>query len=133
MASMASPQLSMCKPADACGVGGEPLQCGMTEFSMFGMSRRQLLAGGVGLAGLATLPARAWAAQRCDADTDWIPGHEFLQDLPRQMRALGVPGVGIAVVEAGALAWSRSFGVTHDERGTPVEDTTLWEAATLGC
>ncbi len=98
---------------------------------MFGMSRRQLLAGGVGLAGLATLPARAWAAQRCDADTDWIPGHEFLQDLPRQMRALGVPGVGIAVVEAGALAWSRSFGVTHAERGTPVEDTTLWEAASL--
>ena len=115
--------------AGACDIGGEPLQCGMTEFSMFGMSRRQMLAGGFGLAALAALPSRARAAPRCDAD--WIPGDAFLQDLPRQMRALGVPGVGIAVVEAGTLAWSRGFGVTHVERGTPVADTTLWEAASL--
>ena len=96
---------------------------------MPGISRRHLLAGGVGLAALAALPVRA--AARCDPDADWIPDEALLRDLPRQMQALGVPGVGIAVVEAGALAWSRGFGVADAERGTPVADTTLWEAASL--
>ena len=112
-------------------MSGEPLQCGMTSDSMSGISRRRLLAGGVGVATLAALPMRARAVPRCDPDADWIPGDAFLQDLPRQMQALGVPGAGIAVVEAGTLAWSRGFGVTHAERGTPVEDSTLWEAASL--
>ena len=98
---------------------------------MPGISRRHLLAGGVGLAALAALPLRARAAPRCDPDAGWIPGDAFLQDLPRQMEALGVPGIGIAVVEAGALAWSRGFGVADAERGTPISDTTLWEAASL--
>ncbi|MEG3048882.1 MAG: serine hydrolase domain-containing protein, partial [Thermomonas sp.] len=35
------------------------------------------------------------------------------------------------VVEAGRLAWSRGFGVAHAERGRPVDDATLWEAASL--
>ena len=37
----------------------------------------------------------------------------------------------IAVVEDGRLAWSRGFGVANAERGTPVGDKTLWEAASL--
>ena len=98
---------------------------------MPGISRRHLLAGGVGLAALAALPLRARSAPRCDPDASWIPGDAFLQDLPRQMQALGVPGIGIAVVEAGALAWSRGFGLADAERGTPVSDSTLWEAASL--
>ena len=118
-----------CIQADGCGQGGEPLQCGMTSNSMPGISRRHVLAGGLGLAALTALPARA--APRCDPDADWIPSDAFLKDLPRQMQALGVPGVGIAVVEGGTLAWSRGFGVTHVERGTLVEEATLWEAASL--
>ena len=117
--------------AGACGIGDEPLQCGMTDPNVPAISRRNLLAGGIGLASLAALPAGVQAAQTWDDTADWIPGDALLQDLPRQMRALGVPGVGIAVVEAGRLAWSRGFGVTHVERGTPVEDNTLWEAASL--
>ena len=117
--------------AGACGIGDEPLQCGMTDPNVPAISRRNLLAGGIGLASLAALPAGVQAAQPWDDTADWIPGDALLQDLPRQMRALGVPGVGIAVVEAGRLAWSRGFGVTHVERGTPVEDNTLWEAASL--
>ena len=103
----------------------------MTESVASAISRRNLLTGGIGLASLAVLPAHVQAAPRCDPDANWIPGDAFLQDLPRQMRALGVPGVGIAVVEGGRLTWSRGFGVTHAERGTPVEDATLWEAASL--
>ena len=103
----------------------------MTSQSILGISRRRLLAGGVGVAALAALPMRARAAPRCDRDADWIPSDAFLEDLPRQMQALGVPGLGIAVVEAGELAWSRGFGVADAARGTPVEDATLWEAASL--
>ncbi|WP_223158146.1 serine hydrolase domain-containing protein [Thermomonas carbonis] len=103
----------------------------MTDSTVPAISRRNLLAGGIGLASLAIVPADGLAAQRWDADADWVPGDDFLKDLPRQMQALGVPGVGVAVVEAGRLAWSRGFGVTHAERGTPVEGNTLWEAASL--
>ena len=60
-----------------------------------------------------------------------MPSPEFLDDLPRQMQALGVPGIGIAVVEAGRLAWSRGFGVTHAQRHAPVTDATLFEVASL--
>ena len=103
----------------------------MTDATIPAFSRRTLLAGGIGLAALAAAPITAWAAARCDANADWIPDDALLQALPRQMRALGVPGIGIAVVEAGRLAWSRGFGVTHAERGTPVDARTLWEAASL--
>lgn len=117
--------------AGACGLGVEPLQCGMTDSDLPAISRRHMLANGIGVAALAALPACVHAAQPWDDAADWIPGDALLQDLPRQMRALDVPGVGIAVVEAGRVAWSRGFGVTHAERGTPVEDATLWEAASL--
>ena len=95
-----------------------------------GVSRRGLLAGGFGLMALAALPPNARAAARC-AVADWIPDDAFLQDLPRQMQALGVPGIGIAVVNEGKLAWSRSFGVTRAEGGAPVDERPLWEAASL--
>lgn len=93
------------------------------------LSRRHLL--GAGLAAFAALPWRASGALRDTEAADWIPPQEFLADLPRQMRALGVPGIGIAVVERGTPVWSRSFGVTHAGRGTPVTDATLFEVASL--
>lgn len=95
------------------------------------LRRRALLASGLGLAAMVALPKPARAAPRCDPDADWIPSPELLQDLPRQMQALGVPGIGIAVVERGRLAWSRTMGLANAERGTPVDDATLWEVASL--
>ena len=71
------------------------------------------------------------SAPRCDPDADWIPSAEFLHDLPRQMRALGVPGVGIAVVERGRLAWSRGFGLLQAGRDARIDDATLFEMASL--
>lgn len=100
------------------------------------MSRRRLLAAGLGLSTLALVPAHAGAAARVDPDADWLPPDELLQDLPRQMQALGVPGVGIAVVEQGRLAWSRGFGVLQALPGVPgqetrVDDATLFEVASM--
>ncbi len=103
----------------------------MASITPVTLSRRRLLASGLGLASVTLLPRRAWSAPRVDPDADWIPSQELLRDLPRQMQALGVPGIAIAVVEDGRLAWSRGFGVANAERGTPVGDKTLWEAASL--
>ena len=94
-------------------------------------SRRRLLAAAGGLSMLNLAPLRGWAAPRADDDADWMPSERFLADLPRQMQALGVPGIGIAVVEAGRLVWSRGFGVTHAERRTPVAEDTVFEVASL--
>ena len=49
--------------------------------------------------------------------------------LTRQMQALGVPGIGIAVVERGELTWTRGFGVLQAGRDARVDDDTLFEMA----
>ena len=100
---------------------GEPLR----------LSRRKLLGAGLGLSMLAMAPRRAAAAACSDPDADWLPSPELLQDLPRQMQALGVPGIGIAVVEQGRLAWSRGFGVLQAGQETRVDDGTLFEMASV--
>ncbi|MEO6103137.1 MAG: serine hydrolase domain-containing protein, partial [Pseudoxanthomonas sp.] len=47
------------------------------------------------------------------------------------MQAFAVPGVGIAVVEDGKVAWSRGFGVTHALTRAPVHADTIFEDASL--
>ena len=93
------------------------------------LSRRRLLACGL------SLPvAGAWglrAAPAIDPAADWTPPGEFLRDLPRQMQALGVPGLGIAVVEDGRLAWTRGFGRAAVGQDGAVDDATLFEMASL--
>lgn len=83
------------------------------------------------MSGLACSWPMAARAGACDDATPWIPPDDFLADLPRLMRALEVPGVGIAVVERGDVAWSRGVGVLHAERGTPVDEGTVFEDASL--
>ncbi len=95
------------------------------------ISRRRVLGAGIGCAALAGLPGLATATLPAPRALDWRPPPAFLADLPRQMQALGVPGIGIAVVEQGALAWSQGFGVLHAGHPTPVTDTTLFEVASL--
>lgn len=97
----------------------------------FRLSRRRLLAAGLGMSALALAPRRAGAAARIDPDADWLPSAELLQDLPRQMQALGVPGIGIAVVEQGRLAWSRGFGLLQAGQDARVDDATLFEVASM--
>ncbi len=99
----------------------------MSRDPMPSLTRRRLLSAAVAAAATTTLPLRAAAS----LPTTWIPPDWLLDDLPRQMRALGVPGIGIAVVEDGALAWSRTVGIADATRGTPVDDASLWEAASL--
>ena len=94
-------------------------------------SRRRLLGSGLGLSLLGYSSSWLQAAPKVDPDADWIPPDDFLRDLPRQMQALGVPGIGIAVVERGELAWTRGFGVLQAGRDARVDDDTLFEMASL--
>jgi CubicO group peptidase (beta-lactamase class C family) len=103
----------------------------MTFREPFRLSRRRLLAAGLGMSALALTPKGAGAAARIDPDADWLPSAELLQGLPRQMQALGVPGVGIAVVERGRLAWSRGFGLLQAGQDARVDDATLFEVASM--
>jgi len=94
-------------------------------------SRRHLLGACLGGAALGLLPRAALAVLPAGERRSWVPSADLLADLPRQMRALGVPGVGIAVVEGGELVWSQGFGLLHAGRDTPVTDGTLFEIASL--
>lgn len=84
--------------------------------------------------GAAPLLATAWpraSAAACDEASGWIPPEAFLDDLPRLMRALRVPAIGMAVVERGEVVWARNFGVMNAETRAPVTDDTLFEDASL--
>jgi CubicO group peptidase (beta-lactamase class C family) len=50
--------------------------------------------------------------------------------LDERMRQLGVPGVGIAVVDHGAVEWARGFGAADVEAGRPVTDEWMPESRT---
>ena len=94
--------------------------------------RRHFLALGtttLALSGLA--PLAAMAESRATQDRSWIPSEEFLARLPHIMRAFAVPGVGIAVVEAGNVVWSRPFGVTNALTLAPIDSRTIFEDASL--
>ncbi len=93
-------------------------------------SRRRWLAVSLAAACTAGLPPLASAAACGDA-ADWMLADGWLAGLPRLMQALGVPGVGIAVVEDGALRWSHCAGIANLQDGTPVGDGTVFEVASL--
>ncbi len=83
----------------------------------------------VALAALRPLPLRA--ADPAQYDHPWIPSDAFLADLPEWMRAFGVPGLGMAVVEDGEVAWHRAFGIADMANGTAVDADSVFECASL--
>ncbi|MCL7713103.1 beta-lactamase family protein [Stenotrophomonas sp. CPCC 101365] len=96
------------------------------------LHRRGFLASASACGVAALLPAAApRAAAAVAADRPWIPSDAVLEALPEWMRAFGVPGVGIAVVEQGELAWHRGFGLADIQRGTAVDADSVFECASL--
>lgn len=51
--------------------------------------------------------------------------------LAERMAHYGVPGVGIAVIEGGDVAWFRVYGVADRETGEPVTPETLFQAGSV--
>lgn len=52
--------------------------------------------------------------------------------VPESMERNGCPGLSLALVEEGALRWAQGFGVTSTVTNEPVDDETVFEAASLG-
>jgi CubicO group peptidase (beta-lactamase class C family) len=48
-----------------------------------------------------------------------------------RMRAFGTPGLSIAVIEGGRLAWARGYGVTDSKTQRPVIAETIFQAASI--
>jgi CubicO group peptidase (beta-lactamase class C family) len=51
--------------------------------------------------------------------------------LANRMAALKVPGVSIAVINNGEIEWARGYGMADVASGTPVTETTLFQAASI--
>jgi CubicO group peptidase (beta-lactamase class C family) len=63
-----------------------------------------------------------------------LPGGvaEYLDKrVPELLAQTRVPGLSIAVVKDGALAWRRSYGTVDVETGEPVSDDTIFEAGSV--
>ncbi len=96
------------------------------------LARRAMLAGSAALIVGGAASARAADGARPSINNaPWIPSDDLIRDLPRFMQIAGVPGVAIAVVDRGKLAWSKSFGVKNMLTRDPVREDTLFEAASM--
>ena len=56
---------------------------------------------------------------------------ELERQIPEWLRASSVPGLSIVLVENAGVAWRRSFGLKDAESKTPVDNDTLFEAASM--
>jgi CubicO group peptidase (beta-lactamase class C family) len=72
-----------------------------------------------------TMPAHA------ASNSGWIPPREFVDHLPSLMRLGCLPGLSIAIVSKGRVAWTRNYGLANAETKGPVRDDTLFEAASI--
>ncbi|MEL7453758.1 MAG: serine hydrolase domain-containing protein [Pseudomonadota bacterium] len=61
----------------------------------------------------------------------WIPDEARTSRIRAAMEKYRVPGVSIAVVEDGEFVWQGNYGVANIETGTPIDDKTLFQAASL--
>lgn len=87
-------------------------------------SIRHASPGPVRLAAARLDPARSATGER-------TAGEILESSLPGLMSEAGVPGLAMAVIRDGTLAWRGAFGVMDAESGRPVTDDTVFEAASL--
>ena len=53
------------------------------------------------------------------------------REIPRLMAAANVPGLSMAVVRDGQIFWEKAFGVKCRQTNEPVDENTMFEAASL--
>lgn len=94
--------------------------------------RRRFLALSAALTAGSVIACSGLARAACrDVDAPWTPSPPFLGRLPLLMQAMALPGLAIAVVEDARVAWTHVAGVMDTRSGAPVDDRTLFEAASL--
>lgn len=92
------------------------------------LARRQFLAR-TGYAGLAALAACSQESSPSVAAPASVPVLE--ERIRASMGAAHVPGLSIAIIERGEIVWRRAFGVRDGGSGAPVDDDTVFEAASM--
>jgi CubicO group peptidase (beta-lactamase class C family) len=96
------------------------------------LGRRQFLSVGTTVAATALWrESSAEATPRTPYDKPWIPSKEFLADLPRLMEVASLPGLAMATVEKGEVVWTRAVGVTNAETRAPMQEDSIFEAASM--
>jgi CubicO group peptidase (beta-lactamase class C family) len=55
----------------------------------------------------------------------------FEREIPKLMREAGVPGLSVAVIRKGKISWHGAFGLRDRKSGEPVDEDTMFEAASL--
>lgn len=60
-----------------------------------------------------------------------VRGRPQAMPLAERMAFYKVPGVSIAVIDDGEIAWAKGYGVLEAGRRTPVDDATLFQAASI--
>lgn len=59
------------------------------------------------------------------------PVAKLQADIPALMKEAEIPGMSIAVIRNGRVAWHNNFGVKNSKTAQPVDDNTVFEAASL--
>jgi len=59
------------------------------------------------------------------------PGPILEEEIPKLMEKADIPGLSIAVIREGKIFWSGSFGVRSRDTNVPVDENTIFEAASL--
>jgi CubicO group peptidase (beta-lactamase class C family) len=97
------------------------------------LSRRHFMLGSAGFAVAAARTGIAWPMQALPVASGprWQPSADLLRNLPRLLELASVPGLGMAVVDAGQV-WTRGFGEAVEQPRQSVSDRTEFEAASLG-
>jgi CubicO group peptidase (beta-lactamase class C family) len=57
--------------------------------------------------------------------------HQLASLIPDLMTRANVPGLSVALIEDGKIAWTGSFGVKNTETGAKVDEHTVFQAASL--
>ena len=97
------------------------------------LSRRDFLLTTGAAAGASMLPTRSLlhvGAHHAARDS-WVPSDAMVARLPELLRLAVVPAVSIAVFEEGAISFARAFGVRNANSAEPVDEHTVFEAASL--
>jgi CubicO group peptidase (beta-lactamase class C family) len=103
-----------------------------------GMHRRQFLACGAqatlgfGVIGLAGCAHRNQTATEFKAVAPWRPlVAEFEAQIPKLLADANVPGLSIAVIHDSKIVWRRGFGFADAATKIPVDNDTVFQAASM--
>lgn len=73
-----------------------------------------------------------WLAQSCKKELQEETLDVVLErEIPRIMAAANIPGLSIAVIRNGQIYWIGAFGVQSRDTNAPVDENTMFEAASL--